>query len=242
MTYEEMKQEVYNLDLESMEHGIKVREYDHPKRFEAAGLGIIDLSQIEYYGSIGLYEIYSGKWGTDSKKMIKRIVPDCNDTQYEQYLAMLKDIKAEYLKKRAEEKRKYVLETGYKSACKIVSSVPYQKRNLVREKENGYTWEDVKDRNINTIGYYWQAGVGTGTVDSHMIWFVYFGSLNKNDTFFTVAEITEQQYLNLCEKYKEHIYDDANGMPSKQVPNNVVEEIKDYVLHSKIIMEGWGLL
>ena len=47
MTYNEMKELVYALRLEDLAHGIKVHELNNPKRFEAAGLGIIDASQIE---------------------------------------------------------------------------------------------------------------------------------------------------------------------------------------------------
>ena len=36
MTYDEMKQKVYALQLEGLSHGIKVNELDEPTRFEAA--------------------------------------------------------------------------------------------------------------------------------------------------------------------------------------------------------------
>lgn len=91
MTYKEMKEKVYALNLESLGPGIKVEEFEDPQRFEAAGLGIIDLSEIIYYGSSGLYEIYSGSWGTPSYKSIKRIVPDTDVDVYGEYFDMLKE-------------------------------------------------------------------------------------------------------------------------------------------------------
>lgn len=94
MTYKEMKQKVYDLQLEDIAHGIKVQEFDNPKRFEAAGLGIIDMSQLEYYGPIGLYCIYSGSWNSSCKKIIKQIVPSTNVDVFEQYYLMIKDIEA----------------------------------------------------------------------------------------------------------------------------------------------------
>lgn len=127
-------------------------------------------------------------------------------------------------------------------AYNIDTSIPWEERNKIREEENGYTWDNVKNRNIKTIGKYWQAGIGAGIVDMHMIWYVYFGEPSKNDTFFTVAEITEQEYLDLCDKYKEFLYNDKVGIPSRQVSDDIVKGIKEYVLHSKIIMEGWYLL
>ena len=43
------------MQFECLSHEIKVHELNNFKRFEAAGLGIMDVSQIEYYGSIGIY-------------------------------------------------------------------------------------------------------------------------------------------------------------------------------------------
>lgn len=94
MTYEEMKQKVYALQLQDLVHGIKVNELDNPKRFEAAGLGIIDMSQLDYYGPIGLYCIYSGDWNSSDKKIIKKIVPSTETDVFEEYYLMLKDIEA----------------------------------------------------------------------------------------------------------------------------------------------------
>ncbi len=95
MTYNEMKQKVYALQLEDLTHGIKVNELDNPKRFEAAGLGIIDMSQLDYYGPIGLYCIYSGDWNSSDKKIIKKIVPTTESDVFGEYYLMLKDIEAD---------------------------------------------------------------------------------------------------------------------------------------------------
>ena len=98
------------------------------------------------------------------------------------------------------------------------------------------------DKKIKTFGYYWQTGIGIGTVSYHTIWYVYFGSPNKNDTFFTIAEITEQEYFDLQKKYEEFLYGDVEGTPSKQIRSDIVKEIEKYVHDSKIIAEGWNLI
>lgn len=149
---------------------------------------------------------------------------------------------AAILKDKARKKQQIVKETGYKTACDIRKSISYRERNVMYEKNNGYSWSNIKDKKIKTIGYYWQAGIGVGTIDAHMIWFVYFGSSNKNDTFFTIAEITEQEYFDLQKKYEEFFYDDVEGIPSKQVASDIVKEIAEYVRNSKIIVEGWDLI
>ena len=92
MTYSEMKEKVYALQLEDLAHGIKVNELDNPVRYEAAGLGIIDMSQLEYYGPIGLYCIYSGDWHSPNKNIIKNIVPSTNVDVFEEYFMIIKDI------------------------------------------------------------------------------------------------------------------------------------------------------
>ena len=155
-------------------------------------------------------------------------------------LQLCEALKTAILKDRAQKKQQIVKETGYKTACN--THTPYQERNAMYEKNNGYSWKDVCDKKIKTIGYYWQAGIGVGTIDAHMIWFVYFGSPNKNDTFFTIAEITEQEYFDLQKKYEEFLYDDVKGIPSKQVTSDIVKEIKKYVYNSKIIAEGWDFI
>ena len=97
MTYNEMKKQVYALRLEDLSHGIKVHELNNPKRFEAAGLGIIDASQIEYYGSIGMYFIYSGEWNSNNRKIIKRIVPETNIDVFGIYFEMIQNIEKQIL-------------------------------------------------------------------------------------------------------------------------------------------------
>lgn len=91
MTYNEMKQKVCELQLEDLGHGIQVNELYNPRRFEAAGLGIIDMSQLEYYGPIGLYCIYSGEWHSSNKEIIKNIVPSTNVDVFGEYYLMLKN-------------------------------------------------------------------------------------------------------------------------------------------------------
>ena len=56
MTYNEMKKFIYELSLENK--NIKIKELKNPKRLEVGDLGIIDVSQIQYCGPIGLYYIY----------------------------------------------------------------------------------------------------------------------------------------------------------------------------------------
>ena len=157
-------------------------------------------------------------------------------------LPLCETLEAAILKDKVRKKQQIVNETGYKTACDIRKSISYRERNVMYEKNNGYSWKDIKDKKIKTIGYYWQAGIGVGTIDAHMIWFVYFGSPNKNDTFFTIAEITEQEYFDLQKKYEEFLYDDVEGIPSKQVASDIVKEIAEYVRNSKIIAEGWDLI
>ena len=157
-------------------------------------------------------------------------------------LSLCETLEAAILKDKVRKKQQIVNETGYKTACDIRKSISYRERNVMYEKNNGYSWSDIKDKKIKTIGYYWQAGIGVGTIDAHMIWFVYFGSPNKNDTFFTIAEITEQEYFDLQKKYEEFLYDDVEGIPSKQVASEIVKEIAEYVRNSKIIAEGWDLI
>lgn len=92
-----MKELVYALQLEDLSHGIKVCELNNPKRFEAAGLGIIDASQIEYHGPIGLYYIYSGDWNSKNKKIIKSIVPTTDIDVFGEFYAMIKNIEQQIL-------------------------------------------------------------------------------------------------------------------------------------------------
>lgn len=100
MTYNEMKELVYALQLEDLSHGIKVCELNNPKRFEAAGLGIIDASQIEYHGPIGLYYIYSGDWNSKNRKIIKRIVPETDVDVFGIYYEMVQNIEQKILERR----------------------------------------------------------------------------------------------------------------------------------------------
>ncbi|MBO5096387.1 MAG: hypothetical protein J6A17_00855 [Bacilli bacterium] len=90
MTYDEMKQKISELQLESLGNDIKVNELDNPRRFEAAGLGIIDMSQLNYYGPIGLYCIYSGEWHSPNKEIIKSIVPSTNVDVFGEYYLIVK--------------------------------------------------------------------------------------------------------------------------------------------------------
>ena len=85
MTYDEMKQKVSELN------GINANELRNPRRFEAAGLGIIDMSQINYYGPIGLFCIYSGEWDSPDQKVIKNIVPSTNVDVFGEFYSILKD-------------------------------------------------------------------------------------------------------------------------------------------------------
>lgn len=89
MTYNEMKY----LINKNWGNDIKINELNNPKRFEAAGLGIIDASQLEYYGPIGMYYIYSGDWNSKNKKIIKQIVPETNVDVFEEFYTMVKNIK-----------------------------------------------------------------------------------------------------------------------------------------------------
>lgn len=105
MTYNEMKQKVYALQMEDLAPGIKVNELDDPRRFEAAGLGIIDMSQLDYYGPVGLYAIYSGEWNSPGRKIIKEIVPWSDAEVFGEYFSMLKDIEATILSKNFSDKQ-----------------------------------------------------------------------------------------------------------------------------------------
>lgn len=100
MTYNEMKELVYALKLENLSHGIKVHELNNPRRFEVAGLGIIDASQIEYYGPIGMYFIYSGEWNSNNRKIIKYIVPETDVDVFGEFYTMIKNIEQQILKGR----------------------------------------------------------------------------------------------------------------------------------------------
>jgi len=93
------------------------------------------------------------------------------------------------------------------------------------------TWEDIKDIDISTIGYYWQAGIGTGVVESNRIWFVYVGKPNEDMSYFTGAVITEQEYFDFRKEYRRFIYN-VRGEASKQAPDYVIKEIKEYILKS----------
>lgn len=84
MTYEEMKEII-------LSNRIEIHELSSPSRFEATGLGIIDLSQIKYYGPIGLFEIYEGKWDSPNKKTIQTIVPSTDVDIYGTYYNMVKE-------------------------------------------------------------------------------------------------------------------------------------------------------
>lgn len=94
MTYAEMKQKAVALHLEDLAHGIKVGELENPKRFEAAGLGMIDMSQLDYTDPRGLYCIYSGGWNLPDKKILKEIVPTIDADVYGQYYELLRAVEA----------------------------------------------------------------------------------------------------------------------------------------------------
>lgn len=106
MTYEEMKQKVYKLDLESLAHGIKVKELFFGKAFEVAGLGITNLeyfvpiSQADYVSN-GYCVIYKGTLTNRSKPNLSEpeIVEQlpCNEA-YDRYFEMVKEIETKMLK------------------------------------------------------------------------------------------------------------------------------------------------
>lgn len=114
--YEDMKQMVYSLDLESLSHGIKVQELKKPYRFEAAGLGIINMGQFEYYGpNIEMYQIYSGSWNSPHKKVIKSIADNGSpeNNPYIEYFKMIKDIEQKIINANNRIKRMLSKPNGY---------------------------------------------------------------------------------------------------------------------------------
>lgn len=116
----------------------------------------------------------------------------------------------------------------------------YKIRNQLRLLLYNYNWNDVKDRNIDTIGVYWQCGVATGTVESHLMYFGYTCSCNRNENFFTIYNISEDLYNKIKSYYADYL-----GSTHKYVtaPNDIENEIA--VLFKKfgtVIYEGWDCL
>ncbi len=92
MDYLDMVRKIHNLDLESLAHGIKVQELKDPPRFEAAGLGIIHMNMVEYYGPCTeIYRIYSGSWENAVKTIVSSSIDDKIDP-YGEYYKMVKSI------------------------------------------------------------------------------------------------------------------------------------------------------
>ena len=66
ITYNKIKKFVYALNLEGLSHGIEFHELNNPKRFEAAGLKIIDVSKWwdrpNSYYTIRLFDTINKMW------------------------------------------------------------------------------------------------------------------------------------------------------------------------------------
>ena len=67
-------------------------------------------------------------------------------------------------------------------------------------------------------------------------------SLVPFDTLICCLEVCKLGLFDLQKKYEEFLYDDVEGIPSKQVASDIVKEIAEYVRNSKIIAEGWDLI
>ena len=100
MTYEEMKEKIYRLQLEDLAHGIKVKELPFERGFEIAGLGItyredypLDRSPdhiVEGYCVIYKGSIFKKSRSGSYKPQIIEQLP-C-DKAYDKYFEMLKDM------------------------------------------------------------------------------------------------------------------------------------------------------
>ena len=122
----------------------------------------------------------------------------------------------------------------------ITRESDYEIRNQLRLLLYDYDWNDVKDRIIDTIGAYWQCGIAKGTIESHMMYFGYTCSCNRNENFFIIYEINEGLYTKIKSEYSDYL-----GSTHKYVtvPNDIENEIA--VLFKKfgtVIYEGWDCL
>lgn len=116
----------------------------------------------------------------------------------------------------------------------------YKARNQLRLLIYDYNWENVKDRNIDTIGAYWQCGVATGTVESHLMYFGYTCSCNRNENFFTIYEISEGLYNKIKTDYVDYL---GSAHKYAKAPNDIENEIIEMLKkYGTIIYEGWNKL
>ena len=116
----------------------------------------------------------------------------------------------------------------------------FKERNDIHKQVNGYDWNDVSNRKINTIGLYWQNGIIIGTIDAHLMHFAYYCSCYKNEKFFTILEINEETYNYLKTTYNNYLGSKNNY---KSSPNSVQIEIYNYLIkYGNVIYEGWNCL
>ena len=76
-------------------------------------------------------------------------------------------------------------------------------------------------------------GCGHRTADGKRQYFARHGVPNRNDDYFTTSEITESEYLSICEEYPEEIVADRE----------TAERFRSrYVDGHPVIFEGWNRL
>ena len=76
-------------------------------------------------------------------------------------------------------------------------------------------------------------GCGCRAVDGKMIYFAWHGFPNRNDDYFTTAEITKEEYDQIAIEYPEEI--SANS----KIGDEFYEK---YVKDHNVLYEGWNRL
>ena len=130
----------------------------------------------------------------------------------------------------------------YKEVVKffIDNESDYTIRNKLRYLIYKYNWEDIKDKNMDTIGAYWQNGIASGTVNSCLMHFGYCCSCNRNENFFTVFQISKNLYDKLKTDYDNYL---GSTHKYKTAPSNIQNEIDCQLKkYGTIICEGWNVL
>ena len=98
MTCEELKEKANSLGL----HGINIKKFVNPVRFEVEGLGIVNISPLAEFETSDIYEIYKTPWDLDNRVVVKVLActKGCDIKDFDPYEMFLKTVADNQLKRR----------------------------------------------------------------------------------------------------------------------------------------------
>lgn len=120
----------------------------------------------------------------------------------------------------------------------------WQERNKIYKQVMGYDWYDITDKQTDFfIGAGWQSGIGHGKINDDSIYYLYYGSPNRNETFFTIVKISLEDCIKIKEEYKDYLFIPKRGV-FKSIPDEKLKSLYQiYIMNnSNTIMEGWEII